>query len=84
MKELGFLPTMSDKGLKEDQCQNTKIHEERRKRKERIDEYPASRNDDIVQDAPGLVQSFQHGRDPLVETLPLYALSSIIEREEYR
>ena len=28
-KDLGFLLAISDKGLKEDQCQNTKIHEER-------------------------------------------------------
>jgi len=47
-KELGFLPATSDKGLKEDQCQNTKIHEERRKREERLSEYLASRNDDIT------------------------------------
>ena len=84
VKESGFLPTTRDKGLKEDQCQNTKIHEERRKQKERISEHLASRNDNITQNAPGLVQSFQHGQDPLIETLPQYALSSIIEQEEYR
>ena len=31
-KEPGFLPATSNKRLKEDQCQNTKIHKERRKR----------------------------------------------------
>ena len=34
--------------------------------------------------APGQVQSFQRGRDPLVETLPLHALGVIIEGEEFR
>ena len=39
-------------------------------------------NDDVTQDAPGLVQDIHHSRDPFIETLPLYALGSIIEREE--
>ena len=56
MKEPGFLLATSDKGLKEDQCQNTKIHEERRKREERLNEYPASGNDDVAQGTPGLVK----------------------------
>ena len=37
-----------------------------------------------MQDALGLVQDFHHGQDPFIETLLLYALGSIIEREEYR
>ena len=34
VKEPGFLPAVSDKGLKKDDGQNTKIHEERRGRME--------------------------------------------------
>ena len=37
-----------------------------------------------MQDAPSLVQDIHHSRDPFIETLPLYALGSIVEREESR
>ena len=37
-----------------------------------------------MQDAPSLVQDIHHSRDPSIETLLLYALGSIIEREESR
>ena len=47
-KELGFLPAMSDKGLKKDDGQNTKIHEERGGRGARSNEYLASGNDDFT------------------------------------
>ena len=55
MKELGFLPTASDKGLKKEDGQNTKIHEERGGREARSSEYRASGNDDFVQGAPSMV-----------------------------
>jgi hypothetical protein len=58
MKEPGFLPTTSNKGLKKDKCQNTKIHEERRRREARSSEYPASGNDNFAQGAPSMVQGF--------------------------
>ena len=47
-KEPGFLSATSDKGLKKDDSQNTKIHEERRGREARSSGYPASGNDDLV------------------------------------
>ena len=50
----------------------------------RSSEYLVSGNDDFAQGAPGMVQGFQHGHNPLVETLPLYALSGIVEGEECR
>ena len=48
VKEPRFLLAASDKGLKKDNGQNTKIHEERRKREARSSEYPASGNDDFA------------------------------------
>ena len=48
VKELEFLPAASDKGLKKENGQNTKIHEERRRREARSSEYPASGNDDFA------------------------------------
>jgi len=84
VKEPGFLLAASNKRLKKDGGQNTKIDEERRGREARLSEYPASGNDNIAQGAPGLVQSFQCSHDPLVETLPLHAHSSIVEGEEFR
>ena len=48
MKEPGFLSAASDKGLKKDDGQNTKIHEERRGLEARSSEYPASGNDDFA------------------------------------
>ena len=50
----------------------------------RLREYPASGNNDFAQGAPSMVQGFQHGRNSLVETLPLHALSAIVEGEECR
>ena len=44
----------------------------------------ASGNDDFAQGAPGMVQGFQHGRNPLIETLQLHALYGIVEGEECR
>ena len=84
VKEPGFLATASNKRLKKDGGQNTKIEEERGGRESRLSEYLAGGNDDASQGTPGLVQSFQHGRDPLVETLPLHALGGIVEGEEFR
>ena len=55
VEEPGLLPATSDKGLKENQCRNTKTYEETRKREERLREYLTSGNDDVAQDAPGLV-----------------------------
>ena len=40
---------------KKTSVKNTKIHEERRKREGRSSGYLASGNDDVTQDAPGLV-----------------------------
>ena len=48
MKEPRFLLATSNKALKEDQCQSTKIHEETRKQEERLSKYMASRNNDVV------------------------------------
>ena len=83
-KEPRFLSAASNKRLKKDGGQKTKIDEERRERKARLSEYLAGGNDDISQGSPGLVQCFQHGRDPLVETLPLHALGGIIKGEEFQ
>ena len=47
VKEPRFLLATSDKGLKKDDGLNTKIHEERRGRKARLNDYLASGNDDI-------------------------------------
>ena len=82
VKEPGFLPAASDKALEKYDGRNTKINEERRGREARSSEYLASENNDFAQGVPGMVQGFQHGRNPLVETLPLHALSGIIEGEE--
>ena len=82
VEELGFLLATSNEGLKRRPV--SKIHEERRKCEGRSSRYLASGNDDITQDAPGLVQDIHHRRDPFVETPPLYALGSIVEREESR
>ena len=84
MKEPGFLPAVSNKRLKKDGEQKTKLDEERRDREARPSEYLASGNDDVSKGAPGMVQSIQHDRDPIVETLPLYALGAIVEGEERR
>ena len=62
-KKLGLLPVASNKRLKKDGGQKTKIDEERRDRKARPSEYPAwfkasstiNTNDDILKGAPGLV-----------------------------
>jgi len=84
MKELGFLLAASNKRLKKDGGQNTKIDEGRRGREARLSKYLASGNDDIAQGNPGLVQSYQRGHDTLIETLPLHAFSGIVEGEEFR
>ena len=55
MKELGFLPATSNKRLKKDGGQKTKIDEERREREARLSEYLAGGNDDVSQGTPGLV-----------------------------
>ena len=58
VKEPGFLSTASNKRLKKDGGQNTKIDEERGGREARLSEYLVGGNDDISQGALGLVQSF--------------------------
>jgi len=58
VKKLGFLSAESDKRLKKDGGQNTKILEERRGREARLSKYPAGGNDDIAQGPPGMIQSF--------------------------
>ena len=83
MKQLGFLPSTSNKRLKEDGGQKTKIDDERRNWEARSSKYLAGGNNDISKDATGLVQSFQHGREPLAEFLPLHALGGIVEGEEF-
>ena len=55
MKEPGFLPDASNKRLKKDGCQKTKIDEEKRDREARPSEYPADGNDYISKGAPSLV-----------------------------
>ena len=84
MKELGFLPTASNKRLKKGGGQKIKIGEEKRDREARPSEYLASGNDEVSKDAAGLVQSFQSGCEPLMELLPLHALGGIVEGEEFR
>ena len=46
-KEPGFLPAVSNKGLKKDGGQKTKIDEERRERQARLTKYLVDGNDDI-------------------------------------
>ena len=75
---------MSDEGLKEDDGQNTIICGERKKQEAGSIKYLASRNDNVGQGTPGMVQSFKHGRDSHVEALPLHALGVGIEGEERR
>ena len=58
MKEPGFLPATSNKRLKKDGGQKTKIDEERRDREARPSEYLTGGNNDVSKGAPGLVQSF--------------------------
>ena len=82
-KEPGFLPAASNKRLKRDCGKKTKIDKERREREARPTEYLAGGNDNISKGAPGQVQSFQHGHDPLIEILPLHALCGIVEGEEF-
>ena len=84
MKELGFHLATANKRLKEDDGQKTKIDEERRNRVARPSKYLAGGNNDVSKGAPDLVQSFQCGRDPPVETLSLHALGGIVEGEEFR
>ena len=81
-KESGFLSAMSGKRLKKTGGQKIKVDEERRNREARPSKYLASKNDDISKGALGMVQSIQHGRDPIIETLPLHALGAIIEGED--
>ena len=82
-KEPRFLPAVSNKGLKKDSGQKTKIDKEKRDREARPSDYLAGGNDDISKGAAGLVQSFQRGREPLAELLPLHALGGIVEGEEF-
>ena len=84
MKELGFLLAASNKRLKKDDGQKTKMDEERRDREARPSEHLAGQNDDVSKGTAGLVQSFQCGREPLAELLLLHALGGIIEGEEFR
>ena len=84
VKEPGFLPAASNKRLKKDGGQKTKIDEERRDRKVRPNGYQAGGNDDASKGAAGLVQSFQRVREPLAELIPLHALGGIVEGEEFR
>ena len=84
MKEPGFLPTVSNKRLKKDSSQKTKIDEEKRDREAGPSQYPIGGNDYISKDATGLVQSFLRGHEPLAKLLPLHALDDIIEGEEFR
>ena len=84
IKEPGFVSAMSNKRLKEDGGQKTKIDEERRDQEARPSEYLAGGNDDVSKGAAGLVQSFQRGREPLAKLLPLHALGGIVEGEELR
>ena len=81
-KEPGFLPAASVKRLKKIGGQKIKVDEERRNREARPSKYLIGRNDDVLKGAPGMLQSIQHGRDPIVETLPLHAHDAIIEGED--
>ena len=83
-KEPGFLPIASNKRLKKDGGQKTKIDEGKRDGDARPSEYPGNGNDYISKGATDLVQSFQRGREPLAELLPLHALGGIVEGEEFR
>ena len=83
MKEPGFLLAASNKRLKKDGGQKSEIDEERRDLEARPNGYQAGGNDDVSKGAAGLVQSFQRGREPLVELLPLHALGSVVEGEAF-
>ena len=84
MKEPGFLSAASNKRLKKDGGQKTKIDEEKIDREARPSEYPTGGNNYISKGATGLVQSFQHGHEPLPELLPLHALGGIVEGEKFQ
>ena len=83
-KDLGFLPAASNKRLKKTGGQKINVDEERRNREARPSKYLADGNDDVSKGALGMVQSIQHHRDPIVETLPLHGLGVIVEGEERR
>ena len=85
VEEPGFLLATSNEGLNGRQMSKIqKYMMMRRKRDERSSGYPAIGNNDVAQDDPGLIQDTHHRRDPFVKTPPLYALGSIVEREESR
>lgn len=84
MKEPRLPPAASDKGLKVDDGQNTKIYRERKEPEAGLSEYLAKGNYNVVQATSGMVQGFKHGCDPHIEALPLQALYVIVESEERR
>ena len=84
MKEPRLPLATSDEVLKGDDDQDTKIYRERKGREAGSSKYPVEGNDNIAQGTPGMVQGFQHGRDPHVEALVLHALSGIVEGKEHR
>ena len=84
MKELGFLPVASGKRLKKIGGQKMKVDEERRNREARPSKYLADGNDDVSKGAPGMVQSIQHGRDPIAKALPIHALGVVVKGEDHR
>ena len=84
MMEPGFLPAASGKRLKKTGGQKMKVDEERRNREARPSKYLAGRNDDVSKGTMGMVQSIQHGRDPIVKTLLVHALGAIVEGEDHR
>lgn len=83
-KEPGFLLAMSGKRLKKTGGQKIKVDEERRNREARPSKYLANGNDGVSKGALGMVKSIQLGHDPIIETLPLHALDTIVEGEDHR
>ena len=82
MKKPGFLPAASSKRLKKTGGQKMKVDEERRNREARPSKYLAGRNDDVSKGTLGMVQSIQHGCDPITKAFPIHVLGAIIEGED--
>ena len=56
-----------------------KVYRERKGQEAGLGEYPSRGNANVMQGTPGMVQGFQHGRDPHVEALLLHALGGVIK-----
>jgi len=63
---------------KETMVRIQKVYRERKGQEVGSGKYPARGNDNVTQGTPGMVQGFQHGRDPHVEALPLHPLCGVV------